>query len=91
MNRQPHVMQQIEFDAEGVARFRKNAIVRHLLDAGPFNLNSLAGLPFSDDDREQFAQLIGYSVCNFGELPYAANETVAAADDIVKHMRADRG
>lgn len=49
-------------------RFKENSIVRFLLDGGPFDLNMLARMPFSVEDREQFAQLIGYSLEGFGEL-----------------------
>jgi len=30
---------------------------------------------FSQEDREQFAQLIGYSLSGFGELSYVSDET----------------
>jgi hypothetical protein len=43
-------------------------------------MNDLALMPFSNEDREQFAQLIGYSVSGFGELPYASAMAVMAAD-----------
>jgi hypothetical protein len=39
----------------------------------------LACLPFSDEDREQFAQLIGYSLGGFGDLSYASDEVYNAA------------
>jgi hypothetical protein len=73
-------MQNIYRDTNGIVRFQHNAIVRHLLDAGPFDLNQLACLGFSDEDHEQFAQLIGYSVSGFGELSYVSHEVVALAD-----------
>lgn len=60
---------------DGVKRFKENAIVRHLLDSGSLDLNRLACLPFSQEDREQFAQLIGYSLAGFGELSYVTNAT----------------
>lgn len=66
--------QPIITDTNGTARFQHNAIVRYLLDAGPFDMNHLAGLPFSDQDRSQFAQLIGYSVDGYGDLPYVSDE-----------------
>jgi hypothetical protein len=34
-------------------------------------MNTLALMPFDDDDRRQFAQLIGYSVDGYLDLPYA--------------------
>lgn len=71
---QPILMQQ------GVARFKKNAIVCFLLDHGPFDMNKLAVMDFSDEDRVQFAQLIGYSVSGFGELSYVPIGIARAAD-----------
>jgi hypothetical protein len=43
-------------------------------------MNSLAEHDFSPEDREQFAQLIGYSLSGFGELSYVSDETYAAAE-----------
>jgi hypothetical protein len=57
-------------DEHGTLRFQQNAIVRYLLDVGPFDMNHLARGDFSDADRVQFAQLIGYSLSGFGELSY---------------------
>jgi hypothetical protein len=66
--------------SDDVVRFKQNAIVRFLLDAGPFDMNQLALMTFSDEDREQFAQLIGYSVSGYGELSYVRDESVNKAD-----------
>jgi hypothetical protein len=72
--------QPIYVDELGVARFRENPIVRWLLDAGPFDLNQIAMLPnISHEERAQFAQLIGYSVCGYGDLPYAVGVEEADA------------
>jgi hypothetical protein len=64
---------------QGVARFKPNAIVNHLLEKGGIDLNMLAVMDFSQDDREQFAQLIGYSLSGFSELSYVSDETYSAA------------
>ena len=38
-------------------------------------MNHLARVPgFSDEDRAQFAQLIGYKLCGFAELSYVTDE-----------------
>lgn len=74
-----HPIQPLVEDEHGVVRFKANAIVRYLLDCGPADMNTLASLPFSREDREQFAQLIGYSLCGFAELDYASEETCSAA------------
>lgn len=71
----------------GVYRFRENKIVSLLLRAGPFDMNKLACMDFSDADHRQFAQLIGYSVSGYGGLSYAhRHESVARADAIVEKM-----
>jgi hypothetical protein len=74
-----HPIQPIEKDGHGALRFKANAIVRYLLDKGPFNMNHLAMQGFTQEDQEQFAQLIGYSLSGFGELSYVSNETYEAA------------
>lgn len=73
-----HPIQPVEFDAVGTIRFKPNAIVKFLLEAGPFNLNNIQGAPFSQEDREQFAQLIGYSVSGFADLSYVSDDTYLA-------------
>lgn len=69
-------MQPIYLDDHGVVRFVANGIVRFLLDAGPFDMNMLAQMPFEAIEYEQFAQLIGYSVGGFSELSYASPEMI---------------
>lgn len=66
-----HPMQPVELDKNGTARFKENKIVTYLLDNGGIDMNKLAVLDFSEEDRSQFAQLIGYSVCGYGELRYS--------------------
>lgn len=75
-----HPMQPLVRDEHGVVRFKRNAIVEHLLKYGGIDMNAIARLPFDDRDREQFAQLIGYSVDGFGSLSYARPDIVVAAD-----------
>lgn len=72
-------VQPVGLDAAGVARFKDNKIVVFLLDAGPFDMNQLALMNFSHEDRAQFAQLIGYSLAGYGELSYVSHETYATA------------
>jgi len=76
MNRQTkHPIQPIVIDEHGAKRFKENKIVRYLLDNGGIDLNQLAALPFEQNDCEQFAQLIGYSLGGFAELSYVSDET----------------
>ena len=76
-----HPVQPLVYDEHGVFRFKKNAIVRFLLDNGNFDLDKLGRLNFTDGDWEQFAQLIGYSVSGFSDLSYVSEETLALASD----------
>ena len=84
----PHPMQAVVWDGD-VARFRKNAIVCALLDwASPrgMDLNTLACLPFDDEDWTQFAQLIGYSVSGAGDLSYFDRDVLCDADTMVEQI-----
>ena len=79
-----HPIQPLGDDGHGRTRFKGNAIVQHLLDKGPFDMNDLATLGFSTEDRAQFAQLIGYSLSGYGELGhYVDNERYAAAEQML--------
>lgn len=74
------------------ARFKANQIVRYLIDLtrekGICDMNMLAILPFNKDDRQQFAQLIGYTVEGYGELPYHSEEVYAIASAEANKLRA---
>lgn len=72
-------IQPLVTDQYGTLRFKKNTIVRYLLDNGGINLNDLARIEFSQDDRQHFAQLIGYSLSGYGDLSYADDATFEAA------------
>lgn len=79
-----HPIQPIIQDENGEKRFKKNAIVRFLLDNGPHDMNTLAVMDFTVEDREQFAQLIGYSLSGFAELPYVTDATYEAAQKLAE-------
>ena len=75
-----HPIQPLYKDKNGTIRFKENAIVRFLLDTGGSDMNKLACMKFSDDDRTQFAQLTGYSLSGFGELSnYVSDESYGTA------------
>lgn len=90
-----HPMQPIELDKNGIAHFKQNTIVRYLLDAATArntdNMNTLALIPFSDEDRTQFAQLIGYSVNGAGDLSYFDEDVIAKADEEAARLVAAAG
>ena len=72
-------LQPLERDRQGIIRFKENKIVRFLLDAGKYTMNDLGMMPFSLEDREQFLQLIGYSLVGFGEVYYVRDKTYEKA------------
>lgn len=72
-------IQPLVTDQHGTLRFKENSIVSYLLDNGGINLNDLARIEFSQDDRMQFAQLIGYSLSGFSDLSYVDDATFEAA------------
>lgn len=73
---------------DGVMRFKRNKIVDDLLTfATPkgFDMNFIVGSGnYTQDDMEQFAQLIGYSICGFHEIPYVSDETAQNASILAK-------
>lgn len=77
-------MQPLVLRDDGELCFKENKIVRLLLDTGKLNLNDLAYIEFSNDDRAQFAQLIGYSLAGFGELSYVDGPTWTAAQEMAE-------
>ena len=80
----PHPMQPIIRAADGVIRFKANAIIKWLFETRKLDLNEIASLAargkFSREDQMQLAQLLGYSVSGYGDLSYASDESVMAAD-----------
>lgn len=63
-----HPIQPLEKDELGTLRFKKNHIVEYLLDNGGIDMNTIARKNFTNEDRQQFAQLIGYSLSGYSEL-----------------------
>lgn len=81
-------MQPLFLDGE-VVRFQANKIVTAVLEQSRLDLNMIARMNFSQEDREQFAQLIGYSVSGFGELSYVSDSTYALAEEAADQMKTD--
>jgi len=75
-----HPIQRLYKDEYGCIRFKGNDIVKFLLDAGPYDINDLCRIGFKEEDYEQFAQLIGYSLCGLGDLSYVSYETYEEAE-----------
>lgn len=75
-------MQPVINDEHGHVRFDANLVVRKLLDESQkrgFGMNELACCDLPREHREQFAQLIGYSLSGASELGYFSTETIEAA------------
>ena len=85
-----HPIQPLIKDKHDVLRFKKNEIVSFLLDQGGFDMKKLGAMPFSDEDREQFAQLIGYSLSGFAELSYVSDETYEAARELLEDKNTEQ-
>jgi hypothetical protein len=84
-------MQPLYRDENGTLRFRKNSIVQHLLDKARthgIDLNYLATQDFPKEDREQFAQLIGYSLAGWGDLSYVSDEAYERASKSAEALKA---
>ena len=71
-----HPVQPLVIAEHGRVRFKRNHIVEHLAEG---RLNDLAAMDFSQEDWEQLAQLIGYSLDGFGTLSYVTDETYERA------------
>lgn len=84
-----HPLQPLYRDALGVVRFKPNKIVLALLEHGTrsgMDLNRIAAMFFPQEDQEQLAQLIGYSVSGFAELPYVSDAAYAEARDLAEKL-----
>jgi len=71
-----HPMQPLLPDEHGVMRLKKNAIAEHFYEWSQqrgMGLNEIAMMDFTDEDRMQFAQLIGYSLSGYAELSYVSD------------------
>ena len=67
----------------GIIRFKENKIVCALLEFSRergFGLNEIAERDFPRNDREQFAQLIGYSLYGASDLSYMRRTLIARAE-----------
>jgi hypothetical protein len=88
-----HPLQPLVKDKHGRLRFKENQIVSYLLEAGRkigVDMNELAILPFPREDRERFAQLIGYSLSGFGELSYVSDDTYDTATKMSETGKAEQ-
>jgi hypothetical protein len=76
-----HPQQPIILGDDEVIRFKSNKIIEYLFNSGKLSLNELAMMDFSDEDRIQISQLLGYSVSGFGSLSYVPHEMALECDE----------
>jgi hypothetical protein len=84
-----HPMQPIVYDEHGVIRFKQNSIIDYLFKTRKLDLNELAMMDFPAEDRMQIAQLLGYSVSGYGDLPYVTPKNLEEADAKAEELRED--
>lgn len=82
---QTYPMQPMYLDEHGRVRFVANRIVQEVLNNSSrhgYDLNAIAMTEmFTDAERMQFAQLIGYSVSGWGTLSYVSEEAYKLAQE----------
>ncbi len=83
-------IQPIETDSHGTHRFKENCIVRKLLDEGGIDLNQISMWDVSQDDKEQFAQLLGYSCSGYSSLSFASDEVCEVARKMVEEGESEK-
>jgi hypothetical protein len=78
-----HPIQPLQKDEHGVMRFKQNQIICDILDLAEscnFGLNEISRVKYSREDRQQLAQLIGYSLYGYGSvLGYVDDDAFNAA------------
>lgn len=78
--RKAHPFQPLVDLPDDLTRFKANAVVSHLLETGPLDMNALAVLGANKRDHEKFAQLIGYSFRGASELSYFSDGVLEAVE-----------
>lgn len=79
-------LQPVILDKNGVIRFKANTIIEYLYDRGYLDLNLIACLQFSQEDKEQFAQLLGYSLSGFLDLSFISKKTARKVAKIERNF-----
>lgn len=88
------MMQPIIKDQKGVYRFKRNKVVHWMLEELRKNgvtLNDYQFANFTQEDIDQFYQMIGYSVSGYRDLvgDMVSEQSSADADEVVVHMIRD--
>lgn len=69
-------MQMLETGRDGKQRFRPNAVIQWLLANGRLSLKEMENGDFPVEDKIQIAQLSGYVLGEYFELPYVTDENL---------------
>lgn len=95
MTEPKHPVQPMYLAEDGRYRFKANEIVVALMEAAKegrkLDLNMIATMNFSREDRVQFAQLIGYSQSGFADLSYVSDRDYAKAQTMVRRLKKETG
>ena len=84
-----HPTQPLKKDKKGVLRFKENKIISYLLNNGGIDLNQLSVIDFTDEDRRQFAQLIGYSLDGYSTLSYVDDLSYSVAYNLANTEKSE--
>lgn len=79
-----HPIQPLTKGTGEILRFKENEIIRMLELTGKINLNEIVGEDFSDEDKQQLMQLLGYSLSGYADLPFVTDKAVANAEELYK-------
>ncbi len=74
-----HPVQPLVLGDDGRTMFKKNRIIRYLLDAGSIKLDDLTKLDFDDEDWTQLRQLLGCSLDAFQYFNHVDDDTYERA------------
>jgi len=74
-----------------VVAHARQLVSRNPVHAGCLDLNALVMMKFPQEDREQFAQLMGYSICGYHELSYVSDDSAAEASLAAKKVMPEAG
>lgn len=83
-NQVGHPSQPVEVAADNIVRFKPNAIVKYMVENGPWDLDRLSTIG-TGKDYSQLAQQLGYSVSGWGDLSIV-NDARHAAVELNRHV-----
>jgi len=68
------ISQPLYTDNRGILRFKENDVILYLLHKSGITIEQVASLPFSNEDKIQFVQLIGIDIVAFEFLPFVTSD-----------------